>query len=174
MRVRFVLAALSASALCAAAIVAACGGTTDEPAAVVEDAGSEAATDAAGDTGAKDTGAPDTGAACDTSGDFTNELPDAALGGVSTVGVCTQCLKQNCGSTIDQCNKDCNCRAFVTEVLKCMQTGGKTLEQCALSSKTSPTAKTFGIAQNLSPCLDKCNDPCAVDELADAGRDAAM
>ncbi len=168
-RVRFVLAALSASAVSAGALIAACGGDTDAPAEVV-DAGVEAA--AVVDTGAPDTGKPDTGAGCDTSGDFTNDIPDAALGGVSTTGVCTQCLRQNCGTTIDSCNKDCNCRAFVGAVLKCVQEGGKTVEQCALSSKVSPTTKTLQIAQGLSPCLQKCNDPCAVDELADAGRDA--
>lgn len=169
MRIRSFLAALSASALAAGVLVAACGGDTDE-APVVVDSGVEAGPDVV------DAGAPDTGkdaAACDTTGDFTDEIPDAALGGVSTTGLCTQCIKSNCGATIDACNKDCNCRVFVSDVLQCVQKG-KSVEVCALSSKVSPTAKTIGIAQGLSPCLAKCNDPCAVDELAaDAGRDAA-
>jgi hypothetical protein len=171
MRIRFFLAALSASAVSIATFVVACGGGTDEIAEGPDAGASEAGPDVV-DAGAPDTG-KETGAACDTTGDFTNDIPDAALGGVSTVGLCTQCLRSNCGTTIDTCNKDCNCRVFVSDVLKCVQKG-KTVEQCALSSKVSPTANTIKIAQGLSPCLGKCNDPCAVDELADAGRDASF
>lgn len=170
MRVRFFLAALSGSALAAGALIAACGGGTDEVAATA-DAASEAGPDVA------DTGAPDTGkdaAACDTTKDFTDEIPDAALGGVSTTGLCTSCIKSNCQATIDNCNQDCNCRKFVGEVLQCVLSGSKTVERCALSSSVTPSAKTIGIAQGLQPCLLKCNDPCAVDELADAGKDAAV
>lgn len=168
MRVRFFLAALTGSALSTAALVAACGGGTEE--VVTADAGTEAGPDVV------DAGAPDTGkdaAACDTTGDFTDSIPDAALGGVSTTGVCTKCIKTGCQSTIDSCNQDCNCRKFVGEVLQCVLSGAKTVERCALSSSVTPSAKTIGIAQGLQPCLQKCNDECAVDELADAGRDAA-
>lgn len=173
MRVRFFLVSVSTSAVLTGAAIAACGGDTDGTVSEV-DAGSEAASsaDASADAPAA-TGKPDTGAPCDTTGDFTDEIPDASLAGVSSTGVCSQCLKKNCSTTIDNCNKDCNCRAFVGDVLKCVQKGGKTIEQCALGSSVTPTTKTFGIAQGLQPCLLKCNDECAVDELADAGRDAA-
>ncbi len=171
MRVRFFLVTVSTSAVLASAAIAACGGGTEGTVSEV-DAGNEAGSvaDAAADAPAPaNNAAPDAG--CDTSGDFTDEIPDASLAGVSSTGVCSQCLKANCSTTIDNCNKDCNCRAFVGDVLKCVQKGGKTIEQCALGSSVTPTPKTFGIAQGLQPCLLKCNDECAVDELADAGAD---
>jgi hypothetical protein len=173
MRVRFFLVTVSLSAVLAGAAIAACGGDT-EGTVLDADAGNEAASSADAVADAPlEASKPDTGAGnCDTSGDFTDEIPDASLAGVSSTGVCSQCLKKNCSTTIETCNKDCNCRAFVGDVLKCVQKGGKTIEQCALGSSVTPTTKTFGIAQGLQPCLQKCNDECAVDELADAGRDA--
>jgi hypothetical protein len=169
MRMRLIFSSALVTTVCAALAIEACGGDTETTPA--EDAGIEAAVDAAPrDTGAPDTSVADAGPECDLSGNFLDDVPDAALAdGATTSGICLGCLGDKCKTALDSCNADCNCREVVGELLECYAKGTP-LVQCFFSVSVTPSQKTQQIGLQLNGCLEKdCNDECAYDELFDAG-----
>lgn len=171
MRTRFFLLAASVTSLAAAAVAQGCGET--ETTTTPTDAGA----DTSADTGPKRDSAPpieEDAATCDTSQDFSRDIPDADIGdGASTTGLCVTCAQANCKKFIDDCNKNCQCQELAGEALECYAKTANIIG-CAgqfASSKISDETKTT--AFGLFSCLnDECKDECQTEQFADGGPDA--
>jgi hypothetical protein len=104
-------------------VLEACGGTEE-----VKDGGADATTDVVPDV-AKEA-APDVlDASCANDVDLTQYLPsadasiDVDAGGVN-LAQCTGCLKSSCGTDINSCNQDCDCRQTIIDAVTCIGQGG--------------------------------------------------
>lgn len=144
---------------------------TNEPAATTDAGRDVFIPDANGkdDDEKKDSAPP-----CDLSGNFMNDIPDASLAdGAATTGACLGCLQAKCPAPLNDCNGDCNCRDFVSEVITCYGEGEQFIT-CAQTTATTPTAKTQQIGLQLAICIQSsCSNECAFGAFVDAGTDAA-
>jgi hypothetical protein len=172
MRTRLFLLAASVTSLAAAALAQGCGETetTTSPA---DGGATDATTDVRREAAPIDEedGAPP----CDTTKDFTKEIPDADLGdGASSTGVCMACTKDNCQKYIDDCTKNCECQGIAAEALECYAKNSGDIIKCVgnLPSNTSKQTQATGFA--LFQCMsDNCKDECQTEQFNDGGADAA-
>lgn len=152
------------------AIVTACGGNEDNG-----DAGPDATSDAVPDV-AKDSAPDVTDAGCKNDVDLTSYLPSADASFDVDAGInisqCTGCLKTSCGTDINACNQDCDCRQDVVDVVTCVANGGA-FQTCAIAALGNQNV------QNLFSCaLGSCSSVCipadggAKDAASDAPKDA--
>lgn len=169
MRTRILLLVASASVVTAGAAVQACGGTEGEN--TPGDAGVEASADTGPKDAAKDTAPVDTGPPCDTTKDFTKDIPDASIAdGASTTGICVACAKLHCNADIDKCNKDCKCQEIAADALECYAKS-QDVFACAGSFVSVPKA-TRDIGVSLFQCIAaECSVECAADQFIDGGTD---
>lgn len=173
MRTRLFFLAASVTTLAAAAVAEGCGDT--ETPATASDAGVEAAAD----TGApkKDSSIPveDAEPPCDTTKDFTNDIPDASIAdGASTTGICVACAQDNCQKFIDDCNANCQCQELAGEALECYAKTANIVGCAGQFASSKITKQTQNTALGLFSCIDeKCKDECQTEQFADAGTDAA-
>lgn len=141
----------------AMAAIAACGGEDNGNG----DAGPDATTDVQPDIAKLDTGPDVLDASCANDVDLTQYLPsadasiDVDAGGLN-IAACTGCLKTSCGTDINACNGDCDCRQGVIDLVTCVGGGGD-LQSCFLNALTSGNTDL----QNLvgcasSSCLSIC------------------
>lgn len=177
MRTRFFVLAASVTSLVAAALglaIGGCGETEETPAPV--DAGSDVV-----DSGKKETAPPveEDASPCDTSADFSKQIPDAAIAdGASTTGICVGCAQKNCKKYIDDCNKNCECQGLAAEALECYAKSGGDIVGClGKFANSSPSKETQQTGVGLFTCLNgSCKDECqtaAFDpDAGDAGGDA--
>jgi hypothetical protein len=133
------------------AVVTACGGDSG-----LNDAGPDATTDATQDV-AKDV-VPPNDAGCANDVDLTQYLPSADASFDVDAGLnitaCTGCLKSSCGTDINACNQDCQCRQDIVDVVTCVAQGGS-FQSCALSALGNQNV------QNLFTCaLTSCGSIC--------------
>ncbi len=166
MRTRPFVLGLFGIAIVGMATVQACGGDADPvPAA---DGGADGAQDARARDATLDVA--DTGPSCDLTGDFWEDIPDAALtDGGTTTGICLGCLQDHCQELLDECNTDCNCRTVVGDFLACYLESGEVLS-CFTASSASPSSKTQQIGQQLYGCLQSsCEPECSFETNTDAG-----
>lgn len=169
MRTRLYVLAGSVFSLAAAAVAQGCGDTetTDTPSA---DAGADVT-----DSGKKDVVVPveEDASPCDTSADFTTEIPDAAIAdGASTTGICVGCAQKNCQKYIDDCNANCECQGLAAEALECYATSSGDIVGClGKFASASPSKATQQTGIGLFSCLNgSCKDECQTEALnPDAG-----
>jgi hypothetical protein len=142
-------------------VLEACGGNEDN-----KDAGPDATADATNDV-AKDV-APDVlDASCANDVDLTQYLPsaDASIdvdAGAVNLAQCTGCLKTSCGTDINACNADCDCRQTIIDAVTCVTQGGSP-QTCFGQALLNGDQTT----QNLFSCaLGSCGSICIP---ADAG-----
>ena len=170
MRTRFFFLAASVTSIAAAAVAQGCGETEATPGA------GDAGADVAADTGPKKDATPpaeDAEPPCDTTQDFSKDIPDAEIAdGASTTGICVGCAQTNCKKFIDECNENCQCQELAGEALECYAKTAN-IVGCAgqfASSKISKETQTT--AFGLFSCLnDSCKDECATEQFADGGPD---
>lgn len=144
----------------------ACGGDDTKG-----DGGPDATTDAPADV-AKDV-APDVlDASCANDVDLTQYLPsaDASIdvdAGNVNLAQCTGCLKTSCGTDINSCNADCDCRQTIIDAVTCVTQGGspQTCFGTALLNGDQTTQNLFSCA------LGSCGSICIPGDAG--GGDAA-
>jgi len=136
------------------AALEACGGTEDN-----KDGGADATADAVPDV-AKEA-APDVlDASCANDVDLTSYLPSADASFDVDAGVniaqCTGCLKSSCGTDINACNQDCDCRQSIIDAVTCITQGGS-FQQCGGAAILGGDQNV----QNLFSCaLGNCGSIC--------------
>jgi hypothetical protein len=168
MRTRFFFLAASVTSLAAAAVAQGCGET--ETTTTPADAGSDVA-----DTGPKKDATPpaeDAEPPCDTTQDFSKDIPDAEIAdGKSTTGICVGCAQANCKKFIDECNKNCQCQELAGDALECYAKTANVIGCAGQFASGSISQETKTTAFGLFSCLnDNCKDECATEELSgDAG-----
>lgn len=137
-------------------VLEACGGDDNKG-----DGGPDATTDAPADV-AKDVAPDVSDAGCATDVDLTSFLPSADASfdvdaGNINITACTGCLKTNCGTDINACNQDCECRTDIVDAVQCVAQGG-TFQACALGALSNTNAANlFGCA--LGSCSSACIPP---------------
>ena len=169
MRTRLFFLAASVTSLAAAAVAQGCGETETTTTAV--DAGSDVA-----DTGPKKDATPpaeDAEPPCDTTQDFSKDIPDAEIAdGASTSGICVGCAYDNCKASIDDCNANCECQELAGKALECYTKTGNAIG-CAgqfATAKVSKETQQTGIA--LFSCINSnCKQECQTEQF-DAGGDS--
>ena len=150
-------------------LLEACGGTDDD-----KDGGADATTDAVPDV-AKDVTPDALDASCANDVDLTSFLPSADASFDVEAGInisaCTGCLKSSCGTDINACNADCDCRQTIIDAVTCVTQGGSP-SQCfgaALLSGDQTTQTLFTCA------LGNCGSICIPGDggtASDAAKDA--
>jgi hypothetical protein len=177
MRTRIVFLAASLTSIVAAFIAQGCGET--ETAVGPDDAGTDVI-----DAARRD--APvvleEDAATCDTSADFTNEIPDASIAdGASTTGICVGCAKDNCKKYIDDCNANCQCQGLAGQALECYaKTSGDIVGCLGQFANAKPSKQTQQTGTGLFSCIESnCKTECQTEALnpdggdpGDAGADA--
>lgn len=160
MRVRMILAVVSASSL-TLGVYTACGGDDTSSAT---DAGPDTSV---ADTGPKDTGAPDTGP--DTGVDAGCAAPDlnqlislvdasAVDAGGLDIGACFACAVSDagCGKQVQTCNADCTCRTDVEMFVGCITMDPTKLISCATPVLGNPAGAAFIQCVGLGACSSVC------------------
>jgi hypothetical protein len=169
MRTRLFVLAASVTSLAAALIAQGCG-ETEETAVPSTDAGTDVT-----DSGKKETAPPveEDASPCDTSADFTKEIPDAAIAdGASTTGLCVGCAQKNCKKYIDDCNANCECQGLAADALECYAKSSGDIVGClGKFANSSPSKQTQQTGIGLFTCLNgNCKDECQTEALnPDAG-----
>lgn len=170
MRTRFFFLAASVTSIAAAAVAQGCGET--ETTTSPGDAGADVATD----TGKRDSAPPaeDAEPPCDTSEDFSKDIPDAEIGdGASTTGICVGCAQKNCKTFIDDCNANCQCQELAGKALECYAKTANIIGCAGQFASGSITDETRTTAFGLFSCLNEgCKDECQTEQFADAGSDS--
>lgn len=170
----FVLLALPLGAM---VFVSACSGDDSG-----NDGGADATPDVTRDVQRLDTGPDVLDAGCATDVDLTQYLPsadasiDVDAGGVN-IAACTGCLKTSCGTNINACNQDCDCRTGVVNLVTCIA-GGNALNNCAQEALLSGNQTLQNLvgcaAQNcISACIPPDGGMSSGDAAADASADAS-
>lgn len=166
MRTRLFFLAASVTSIAAAAVAQGCGET--ETTTTPSDAGADVA-----DVVRKDSTPPaeDAEAPCDTTKDFTKDIPDAEIAdGASTSGLCIGCAYDNCKESIDECQQNCECQELAGKALECYTKTGNAIG-CAgqfASAKVSDETQQTGIA--LFSCINSsCKEECQTQQFQDAG-----
>ena len=132
----------------------ACGGNEN-----TTDGGADATTDAAPDV-APDVASDVKDASCGNDVDLTQYLPsaDASIdvdAGVN-ISACTGCLKTSCGTDINACNTDCDCRQSIIDAVTCITQGGS-FQTCGGAAILNGDQNV----QNLFTCaLGNCGSIC--------------
>jgi hypothetical protein len=168
MRTRFFFLAASVTSIAAAAVAQGCGET--ETTSTPGDAGADVALD----TGAKKDATPpaeDAEPPCDTTKDFTKEIPDADLAdGASSTGICMACAKANCKQYIDDCTENCECQGLAADALECYAKNGGDILKCIGSFPTNVKKETQSTGFALFQCLSaECEEPCQTKQFQDSG-----
>ena len=145
--------ALLVPVVCVGALEA-CGGNESD-----NDAGPDATADAAPDV-AKEATADVLDASCANDVDLTSYLPSADASFDVDAGVnisaCTGCLKTSCGTDINACNNDCDCRQSVIDAVTCVTQGGS-FQTCGGTAILNGDQNV----QNLFTCaLGSCGSIC--------------
>lgn len=175
MRTRFFVLAASVTSIAAAAVAQGCGET--ETTSTPADAGIDVA-----DSGRKEAAPPieEDASPCDTTADFTKQIPDAAIAdGASTTGICVACAQKNCKQYIDDCNKNCECQGLAADALECYAKSSGDLVGClGKFASSTPSKQTQQTGVGLFTCLNgSCKDECQTEALnpdaGDAGDAAA-
>jgi hypothetical protein len=160
------------------ALVSACGGGDN----TTGDAGPDATTDVGQPDVVKLDAAPDVmEASCTNDADLTAFLPsadasiDVDAGGLN-ISACTGCLKTSCGTDINACNQDCDCRQGVIDFVTCIaqQTSITTCATNALTSGNTNLQALIGCAS--SNCISACipgDGGTQQDASSDGSADAA-
>ena len=164
--IAFVFLALPLGAMAA---ISACGGDDNG----TNDAGPDATMDVVQPDVAKIEAGPDVlDAGCANDVDLTQYLPsaDASIdvdAGNVDITACTGCLKGSCGTDINACNQDCDCREGVIEFVECIGQGTDitTCAEDALLSGNTNLQALIGCAS--SKCISACIPS------GDGGTDAA-
>jgi hypothetical protein len=170
MRTRFFFLAASVTSIAAAAVAQGCGETetTTSP--------GDAGADVAADTGPKKDATPpaeDAEPPCDTTQDFSKDIPDAEIAdGASTTGICVGCGNSHCKKYIQQCNLNCQCQGLAAEALECYAKTANIVGCAGQFASSKITKETQTTAFGLFSCLNEaCKDECATEQFADAGPD---
>jgi len=170
MRTRLFLLAASVTSIAAAAGAQGCG--EEEPAAAQpsSDAGVDVVDAAQRDVQP----APvDSGPPCDTTADFTKDIPDAAIAdGASTTGICVGCAKVKCKTFVDECTANCECQELAGEALECFaKSNGDVLSCLGQFVSANPSKQTQQTGLGLFSCLQQdCTEECQTDAFTpDAG-----
>jgi hypothetical protein len=128
---QWLLGGATAAAI-AGAIASGCGGSTNNNTPVdsgtdvnAADSPSEAAKEAAAETGPADAG-PD---ACTVDADLsTLQVPDASIGDSgATTAECYSCIETTCSTQLTACNGDCTCKTDIVQFIACVGGGGQIL-----------------------------------------------
>jgi len=145
----------------AVGVLEACGGEDNNG-----DGGSDATTDVVAETATKEAGPDVLDASCGNDVDLTQFLPsadasfdvDAGL----NISACTGCLKTSCGTDINACNTDCECRQSIIDAITCVTQGGdfQTCGGAAILNGDQNVQNLFGCA------IGNCGSICIP---ADAG-----
>jgi hypothetical protein len=146
----------------------ACGGS-DEP----TDGGSDATTDVTQDIAKIESGPDVLDAGCQNDVDLTQYLPsaDASIdvdAGGFDIAACTGCLKSSCGTDINACNNDCDCRQGVVDAVTCVANGGAA-QTCFLGALSSNNADLVNL---VSCAAGSCQGAC-LGSGGDAGKSDA-
>lgn len=173
MRTRFFFLAASVTSIAAASVAQGCGET--ETTTSNGDAGADVATD----TGPKRDSAPpaeDAEPPCDTSEDFSKDIPDAEIAdGASTTGICVGCAQKNCKSFIDDCNANCQCQELAGKALECYAKTANIIGCAGQFASGSITDETKTTAFGLFSCLnEECKDECQTEQFGDGGPDGGI
>ena len=150
----------------------ACGGDDTKG-----DGGPDATTDAPAEA-AKEAGPDVLDASCANDVDLTSFLPSADASFDVEAGIniaaCTGCLKSSCGTDINACNADCDCRQSIIDAVTCISQGGsfQTCGGTAILNGDQNVQNLFGCA--LGSCGSICipSDGGAKDSSSDAPTDA--
>ena len=157
--------------LAALASVSACGGDDNKG-----DGGPDATTDAPPDVAKLEAGPDVVDAGCANDADLTQYLPsaDASIdvdAGLN-IAACTGCLKDSCGTQINSCNSDCDCRQGVIDFVTCIAQNQAGLSTCVSDALGSGNQDLI----NLVSCAGgKCLSVCLPGDggtPSDAGSDA--
>ena len=160
-----------------------CGSVETAPPVVDSGAKDVTVADVAPDVHAADVGADVPAVGCGVDADITKlALPDAALAdGATSIGICSACAQAKCGSQLQACNDDCDCREAVVGFFDCYSKT-QSIVTCG-----APLITLGGEAMQLGQALFVCISPsflklpgtgceveCAVKALlgTDAGPDA--
>ncbi|HEY2366720.1 MAG TPA: hypothetical protein VGH87_10050 [Polyangiaceae bacterium] len=133
----------------------ACGGNEDNG-----DAGPDATADAPPDVAKEAASETGTDASCANDVDLTQYLPSADASFDVEAGInlsaCTGCLKTSCGTDINTCNTDCDCRQTIIDAITCVTQGGNA-ETCFGTALLNGDQTT----QDLFTCaLGSCGSIC--------------
>lgn len=166
MRARLVLVVSGLSLIGAAFAIQACG-ETELSAPIPAEAGAGVL------DGGENEAAPGNDASpCDTSANFTDKIPDAAIAdGASTTGLCVQCANAKCAEPVGDCNESCECQAIAGDALNCYLKNSRNPIVCA-AQFSSVDSKTQQIGLALLQCINKnCKAQCATESFqpTDAG-----
>jgi hypothetical protein len=136
------------------AALEACGGSEDN-----KDAGPDATADGVAEA-AKEAGPDVLDASCANDVDLTQYLPSADASFDVEAGIniaaCTGCLKTSCGTDINSCNADCDCRQTIIDAVTCVTQGGSP-QTCFGTALLNGDQTT----QNLFTCaLGSCSSIC--------------
>ena len=182
MRARHLVLGFATSALLTAAaatvIGVGCGGSSSDNSGTPDASnGGDAVVDHFTPPVDAGTDAPkDTGVACAVDADLnTFNPPDASIGDSgATTGGCVTCTRAKCGSELNDCNGDCDCKQALLDFFACIQTG-KSLISCGQSVSAGLPPDTTATLQALGLCLyGGCKTECNVPTLGgDAGKDGA-
>ena len=149
-------------------VLEACGGDDNKG-----DGGPDATTDAPAEA-AKEAGPDVLDASCANDVDLTQYLPSADASfdveaGIN-IGACTDCLKSSCGTDINACNADCDCRQTIIDAVTCITQGGspQTCFTTALITGDQTTQDLFSCA------IGSCGSVCLPSDAGggDAAKDA--
>jgi hypothetical protein len=167
MKARVVLLCSFISIVPAAAIQA-CGGSSKVEGQPAGDSGAAHVVDGSLDAKTDNT-ADAEGPSCDTSADFTKEIPDASIAdGASSTGECLACTNAHCESAVAECNKNCLCQSVAGPALDCFLKNPTNLF-LACGSKLGaaigdPDARNAAGA--IFTCVQShCKTECALDAL---------
>jgi hypothetical protein len=156
----YIACALVLAPLAGMAILSACGQTSDD---TVGDGGPDGTTDTGQKEAAPEAAPPDASdASCANDVDLTQYLPsaDASIdvdAGGFDIAACTGCLKSQCGTDINTCNQDCECRQTVIDLVTCIGQGQETFQQCGETALIEGDNQT----QTLLTCaLGNCESIC--------------
>jgi hypothetical protein len=148
----------------AASIGQACGSTDATPGA--SDAGGDVV-----ESGSEAAAPVDSG--CDPNADFTQKIPDAAIGdsGAST-GVCVACVLAKCPQQVAACDRACACQGVAASALSCYVKNESNPLLCA-SQFTTVDQSTQVIGFALFACVNSaCKGECATSSFEDGGKDS--
>lgn len=169
MRTRLFFLAASVTSIAAAAVAQGCGETETTTSPV------DAGADVVADTGPKKDSAPveEDAATCDTSQDFSKDIPDAEIAdGASTTGLCVTCAQANCKKFIEDCNKNCQCQELAGDALECYAKTSNIIGCAGQFASSKITKETQTTAFGLFSCLDEeCKQECQTEQFGDGGPD---
>jgi hypothetical protein len=117
----------------------------------------------------------DAGLTCSDASAKDLPVPDAAVAdsGVST-GTCFSCLQASCGTQLETCNANCECRGAILAFLSCAPTASdpQAAQACAIQAFTAVSGEASELGTAIGLCANRaCRKECIPAALQDGGAD---